>query len=243
MADTFGAQSFPLAAPTAGMPAGDVALGYLGQFLKAAINASCDRMWGHRGVCPGRHTVEKIHRHDPQKLFNESKLPCLHIWRGKATRSRFADNLCKKTTRIELAWINEASQEEHLIAREPAMNAIADAIDMAVANDRVPQWIVTGDTDPLTLGNGSSLSHYCNFSRCQVVDDEPRSMTFQRIEEAQALPYYGFVMGLEVDEYQSYDVSLRGHTPRLDASQAANTTITVATIDESAAQQIQWDVP
>lgn len=242
MVDTIGPQTFPLGSPEPLKTSGDPALGYLAQYLQLAVNAACDSMWGGDGVCPGRQTVGHVFMHDPKKLFEENRLPALYIWRGKSTRSRMADEMRKKTSSIQIAWINESASEDHLVARDNMMNAIADAIDMVISKDRDPEWKMPGDTDPLTVRRGSSLSKYCGWSRSQPSDDTPQELLFQRIEEAAPLPYYGFVMSVEVDEYQDHDDNDRfAYAPKLDAGIRANAPLTVATI--ATEDRAIWEVP
>lgn len=203
--DQFGALVFPAPEPETGFPAGDPGLGYLVAFLKAAVNADCGALW--ESICPGRGTASSpvlyTFTHDPRKLFDELRLPALYVWRGKSTRARVGDDLYRRTTKVRVAWIHEPAQDEHLILRDPAMNAISDAIDIAISNDRHPSWVVTDDADPVAADRGSSLSAWCEFSRCQPTGDEPQELMFQRIEEAAPLPYYGFAMDIEIDEYPS----------------------------------------
>jgi hypothetical protein len=222
--DQFGAVTFPVPVPAAGTVAGDPALGYLLAFLRASVNAACGEMW--ESICPGRveprSPIPFTFAHDPKKLFDDSRLPALYCWRGKSKRTRVADDLYRRTTDIQIVWINEPGQEEHtVVIRDPAMNAISDAIDNAITGDRDPAWIVAGDADPLAAIHGSSLLDRCDFSRCQPVDDGPQELLFQRIEEAAPLPYYGFVMTVEVDEYQSkYATGI--YPSKLNASAATN---------------------
>ena len=208
MVDTLGIQSFPASAPATGQPAGDVALGYLLEFLKASVNAACDGMWSAQGVCPGRHTIDFTFHHDPRKLFEEGRLPALYAWRGKRRSEKAADNLWKQVSTIELAWVAEGAEEDHMVARDSAMWAIAGAIDVSLRRDRTPTWIVTGDTDVISVYRGSSLTHHCNWSQCEPAESSPEEFKFERIDGSSApLPYYGFTTSLTVDEYVELGVN------------------------------------
>jgi hypothetical protein len=234
--DSLGATGFPVPEPTDGSVAGDPALGYVLAFLKSAVNSACGDMW--EVICPGRtETCSPIlftFARDPQKLFEDNRLPALYAWRGKSNRSRYGDDLYRRTSEIKLAWVNEPGQEDHLVTRDPAMNAIANAIDVALTGDRDPSWTIKGDSDPLAQLRGSSLSGACGFSRCQPTNDAPQELMFQRIEEAAPLPYYGFAMTVEVDEYQDKYGSWARYPARLNATQSTNGMPSVA---------IQQDVP
>ena len=242
MSDTIGAQSFPLGRPVPNETHGDPALGHLVEFLMGSVNAACGRKWDAQGVSPGRKVVAFAFTHDPKKLFEENRLPAIYAWRSKSVRSRAADELRKKTTTIKIAWIGEGASESQLIARDTMMNAIADAIDRAISKGRDPTWRIDGDTDPLATRRGSSLVDICGWSRAQPTDDAPQELMFQRIEEAAALPYYGFDMGVDVDEYQeNEDADRFAYPAALDAAVSTNSPLTVATISDG--QRIHWDVP
>ena len=201
--DGFGDEKLPYARPTDDtLPVGDPALGYLGQYLQAAVNAACEAIWDNL-ACPGRQTVKHLFFHDPKKLFDDLRLPAFYAWRGKATRKRVADDLYLKTTTIELAWIGEGAQEETLLTRDPVMNAIADAVDVALRNDSDRAWTLPGETDPVALINGTSISDACGFSRLVPTEQAAQEFIFQRIEDATPTPYYGFTIAVEADEYMA----------------------------------------
>lgn len=244
MSDSSGALTFPLVATRDGQIAGDPALGYLGEFLRVSLNQRCNGMWNSPGVCPGRDTVANVFQHDPKKLFDELRLPALYLWRGKSTHERIADELFKRSSDIYLAWIFEGAAEAHLVKRSPFLNAVAAAMQLALIVDRHPLWLVDGDTDPKAATHGSSITGYCGWSRLQAAEDEPQEFIFQRIEPSVPLPYYGFQMRATADEYPAPDLVSPATQAKLDAAQAANAPLTVATIPTAAeAVQIHWDVP
>jgi hypothetical protein len=197
--EAFGNQTTPYPSTVDGFPVGDEALGLLGQFIRAGVNRICQAIWTNE-TCPGRQTIDHVFYHDPKKLFEENRLPALYIWRGKHSHSRLGDDLYKITSTIEIAWIAEGAQEHHLVLRDPAMNAIAKAIESIIDYDSDPAWINTGDTGALAAVVGSSISAACGFSRIMPTEEAPQEFIFQKIEDAQPLPYYGFTMAVEVDE-------------------------------------------
>lgn len=200
--DQYGALVVPIDPVDALAVAGDPALGFVLEFLKASVNSDCGIAWD--SVCIGRKPIEFTFAHDPKKLFDESRLPAIYVWRGKSRRSRLADDLYMRTSLLQIAWIQEPGEEELTIGRRDSMmNAIANAIDNAITGDRHSSWFLTGDADPIAALRGSSISDACGFSRFQPSNDGPQELLFQRVEEAAPLPYYGFVMEVECDEYQT----------------------------------------
>jgi hypothetical protein len=232
MATGFGSQPLPYPPTVDGFPIGDPALGYLGQYLQQTVNAACEQIWDNE-ACPGRSTINHVFYDDPQTLFDDFRLPAIYIWRGKSHNERRADDLYLRTTTIEIAWIGEGAQEEIDGDRSPAKAAIAKAICSALYADCDPSWLVNGETSPLALLQGSSLSDACGFSRVSPNEESPQSFVFQRIEGAAPLPYYGFTMNIEVDEYWS-----RANTTRKPAKLNASSTTNAAT-----AVVIHEDVP
>lgn len=221
--DTFGALTFPIEQTySSGTPAGDPALGHLAAFLKAAVNADCGELWEE--ISPNRQAAQSpvlfTFTRDPRRLFEENRLPALYVWRGKSTRARVADELWKRTTKIQLTWIFEPRSEDHMTQCGPFVNAIANAIDNAITGDRHPAWSVTGDTDPLSETRGSSMSAACGFSRAQPTGDEPQELLFQRVDDAQPLPYYGINLEIEVDEYEQKGAT--GAPAKLNATLTTN---------------------
>lgn len=207
MPNQIGAQSIPFAAPDGSLPAGDAALGYLGQFLQAAINRACRDLWG--AVCPGRETVAHVFYRDPTKLFEEERLPALYLWRGKRSRSKVADGMGTKHSRIEVAWITEPAQEEHMIERDTVSNAVFDAVDEALMIQRTPEWVVPNDTDAQASTMGSLINRYTGADTIELAEAAAKSLTFESIDgDGRPLPYYGFAFSIDVTERLELDPSL-----------------------------------
>lgn len=214
MPGTSGAQSIPFPVAVPGFAPGDPALTYLGQFLQAAINASVGTLWGSSGVCPGRDVVAHVFWHDPTQGggFDESRLPALYIWRGRRPARRTAADIRTATSRIDVGWIMEPSQEEHYRARAPMFNAIMVAIEDALATMRCKSWIVPGDTDPAAATSGSMLLTWTGFESITLGDTAPRAFDFGRVDgDSRPLPFYGFSTSLDVVE--NHSVSLADRAP------------------------------
>jgi hypothetical protein len=107
----------------------------------------------------------------------------------------------RETTRIEIGWISEASQEEHFRARDTAKHAIVKAIRRALLKQRDPSWVVRGDTDPAATSSGSLLNSWTGFERIWPKQSSPKAFTFERLGDEKPLPYYGFTLGIDVVEY------------------------------------------
>jgi hypothetical protein len=106
--------------------------------------------------------------------------------------------------------------------RNPFMNAIAAAIDNAITGERDPAWIVTGDTDPRAVTLGSHLLTWAGIERIQPTGDRPQSMTFHRIEQAQPLEYYGFVLTAQVEEVGCKNAAFGVEPNKSDATITTN---------------------
>jgi hypothetical protein len=217
--DGYGAQTIPVQCDT-NETVGDPSLGYIGKYLQAVLNDATGQAWS-QNLCPNRNAVDFCFAHDPQLLFDESRLPALYVWRGKAAHSRKGDDLFLATTQIKIAWITESAQEEIAVSRSPMMTAMSNAIAVAINEDRDPAWILPSEVDPLALLKGTSISDVCGFSRFVPADSDPEEFVFQKIEDAQPLPYYGFVMTVEADEYYSPGNRTRKPT-KLNATASTN---------------------
>lgn len=203
---------------------GDPALGYLGEFLAAGINAACFDDWD--SVCPGnadyRLPAKHVFYHDPKSFFEENHLPAIYLWREKETAVRVGDDLYRETWIIHVAWIMEGAQEEHRRLRMPMLKQLSTTIYDLINADRIPQWRHPLDVTAFDLRRGSSISNRCGFSRLQKAGTEAKELLFQRIEEAQPEPYFGFELTLEADEYPEPSMLYQRVPAKLNATESTN---------------------
>ena len=201
MADMFGAVSFPMAAATDPTSAGDPALAYLGEFLKAAINADCALAWKTKGISPSNDAVSFVFTDDPRNDFDESRLPALYIFRGKATSTTETDDLLTNVTEIKCYWLMDGAQDDHLHARTQMGNAIYMSAFRSLVRGRVPAYIVAGDTEAFAATLGSWVWGYAGVKMVRVLDSTPLSLTLDKIDgEGKSIPFLGLAMHFEITE-------------------------------------------
>jgi hypothetical protein len=203
---------------------GDPALGYLGEFLAAGLNAISFANWD--SVCPSRdeerQPARHVFYHDPKESFEENRLPAIYLWRRKSKPVRVADDLYRETWDIHVAWIMEGASETHRRLRLTMMKELSTAIYRLVIADRIPQWRHPDDVTAFDVRRGSSVSNRCGFSRLQPSSIEAVELLFQRMEESAPEPYYGFELVLEADEYPEAAALYQRVPAKLNATESTN---------------------
>lgn len=162
MTDFFGLTQLPVESPGDQDVVSDLLLQRLGMFLQAALNRMGNDAWGSR--CPGRDVVAHVFYHNPEELFEQNRLPALYLWESDSAREQAADDVLKDTRTIQIYWITEPGQEEHLVGRAPFRNAVNKAIITALHRERDPAWVVDGDTDALAATQGSFLPSWLGYN-------------------------------------------------------------------------------
>lgn len=172
MGDTYGGIVIPpnpggTVTPVANPPIADEGIGdpllqFLGSYLQTILNVYGITLW--QQVMPGTPLVVTVKLHDPTKDgFVTSGLPALYVYRSEdlATQVEWvADDYRSAIGQIHIVWVPPDDVVDKRRLRVSIGNLVLKLIDSAVENDRDPQWIVTGDTDPQAAANGSQLLAY-----------------------------------------------------------------------------------
>jgi len=220
MADVLGITQIPIVAPSLATDVvGDLTLQRLGQFLKAAINRNGNTAWRTRRGGATANVVEHVFYHDPKRLFDESRLPALYLWRSSTERRRESDDVLKVTSRITIYWVEEPAQPEVTIRRAPFAHVVDKIMALVLHRERDPSWIVSGDTDPLSATRGSFLPDQLGYNwmlksggsglemSAHVTDgDGDRDITFT-----------GLATGVDIEELATWDTELYTYAAALDA--------------------------
>lgn len=160
MADTFGLLALPASATDA--PVGDPALGKLGAYLQAVINAELTAAWlalRPRVPLQEQPAVKSVFLHDPDELcLNEKFLPALFIYRDNGLIEQLAEEWYADTTQLKAIWIFPPEPQEKQRPRNPWVNAVAKAIAYALQRWRHPAWFDPGDTDPRAISVPASAN-------------------------------------------------------------------------------------
>ena len=219
MADTIGLTTLPIAAPASVTDVvGDMLLQRLGEFLKAALNRMGDAAWLQRG---GAHNVvEHVFYHNPQRLFDDQRLPALYLWRSTSDRRREGDDVCKVTSRITVYWIAEPAQEDTDTARAPFERAVDVMMARALHRERDSAWVVAGDTDPLAATQGSFLPTWLGYNWMLKANSSELELTKQVTDGdgSRVGLFYGLATGVDVEELAAWDSDLGTYPPALDAT-------------------------
>lgn len=219
MADTFGAQTFPALAPAVGVPAGDVAIGVIAAYLKAALNYDCLQAWKAQDVCPGRQVVATTFTHDPKRLFDDDRLPSLYVWEDRSHPERIAADFEQDKRRINVFWVMEPAQDDHEAKRTPIFNIIGKSIRRALVRGRHLAWIQAGDTDPLAATFGSLVFEKAGISRLITGDAIPQLLeVFITDGEGKPLGFPGLGMFFEIVEFCAFDPTYGTYPAAVDAT-------------------------
>lgn len=150
-----GAIDLPAPVAVAPDPAGDPALAALGEFLRAAIVASCTAAWQALGR-PSEDAVKRLFFHDPAEVvLVTSHLPALYVWREAGEAEAVADDYFVTRDIVVALWVFPATTQEKERQRSPLANAVRKAALGALRLGRHPAWVVAGDTDPQAATAGS----------------------------------------------------------------------------------------
>lgn len=165
MADTFGIEQLPLAAPTIGYPAGDRALGVLLGFFKAVANAKAAAAWNAQGVAPNVPVVKQARAYDPKRSFNTNDLPALFMWRSASTNPQhwYADDVLLDHSTVELLWVMPQIGQDIARARDPFIAGLAKVLNQRLEWQRDPSFVVVGDPDPRATTLGSSIATFAGY--------------------------------------------------------------------------------
>ncbi|MEJ7728213.1 MAG: hypothetical protein WKG00_03275 [Polyangiaceae bacterium] len=145
MISRYGAVDIPLAPTASGDFAGDRGLSALLRFAGAVLNAQAATAWD--AIAKGQPAVRAAFGHDPkERSFNEKHLPAMWGWRTRGTPNDWAADVRIEEGTISLLWVYAPAQQEHQRIREPFANALAKALDAAVAAGAHPSWIHPLDT-------------------------------------------------------------------------------------------------
>lgn len=157
MADYTGAVAVPVS--TLATPIGDPLRSMLGGFLQAAIRAGCQAAWDEIGG--GTDVVERVETNDPaDNTFVSTRLPALFVYRDGRNRKTelFTADHVRIATPVVALWIPQLAIQEWKATREPFWHAVEAVVMNAVAKGRTPGWHVYGDTDAVSLVEGSNIS-------------------------------------------------------------------------------------
>ncbi len=164
MADRFGAISLPATAAPAGQPDGDPALFYIGEYLKAYINAKLTTAW--QAVAPTQQPIKSVFYDSPSAggEFNERDLPALYIFRGDTVTDQIAEDWNVESTNVTVQWVFSPMDQAKLSKRRPFSNAVDKAVKVAIERGRDPTYVISGDPDPKAPTFGSDVfgSAYAN---------------------------------------------------------------------------------
>jgi hypothetical protein len=220
MSDTIGLTTLPIAAPALSTDVvGDIALQRLGEFLRAAINRMGNTAWRTRGSTTG-NVVEHVFCRNPARLFDESRLPALYLWRASSNRRREADDVLKVVSTIRIYWVSEPAQAESDTVREPFEYAVDRMIAKALYRERDSAWVVAGDTDPLAATQGSFLPTWLGYNWALKGDANELSLvaTVTDGDGSRNAEFFGLATSVELEELTTIDTTIGTYPAALDAA-------------------------
>ncbi len=148
MADTFGAVEVPVQSAE---PAGDPALGHIGDYLKTILNAKAQAAFDAAALAAaGTPVVRAVYQEDPsQYVFDDCELPALCVYRARGGFENSSQDFHEDAAEIRVVWMLPHDRCRKVDARHPFFNAVAKLIAKALHAGIDPLWTATGETDPL----------------------------------------------------------------------------------------------
>lgn len=156
MADLYGIEAIPLAAPTGTDAVSDRAISLFGAYFSAVLNARAPLAWAAVAPAPtGTVTaltmpvVRAVLTHDPRKVsFAENQLPAIYMDRASGERPVWqTEDWRILRDSWTLLWVFPPAVQATQRARNSITSGIVKVIDRAVEQCRDPAWVATGDTD------------------------------------------------------------------------------------------------
>lgn len=162
--DTWGAITIPAQGPLTGYPAGDPALRYILDFLKAFIVTDANATLAWSAVYPARPPIFSTFAHNPaEEVFSTSFLPALFLWRESATQEWAAEDWLREMTEVKGLWVFPLALPSNQRLRSPFVNALCKALTVGIERGRTPGYVVPGDPDPASPAQGSLLYTFAGF--------------------------------------------------------------------------------
>ena len=222
MTDLFGLTELPVQVPAAATDVvSDPLLQYLGDFVKAALNRIGNDAWHERA--PGRNVVDFVFYHNPQDLFDESRLPAIYLWESSSAQVQNADDVLTQARTLSLYWVAEPAQEAIQMARLPFRNAIGKALMSILKRQRDPAWIVAGDTDTLAPIQGSYLATYCGYNKLARGPARELSLDVRIVDgDGNRMLFQGVATELAVEEIVTFSNEPFTESSALDATITSN---------------------
>lgn len=156
MADLYGVEAIPLAAPTGTDAVADRAISLFGAYFSAVLNARAPLAWAAVAPAPtGTVTaltmpvVRTVLTHDPRKVsFSEAQLPAIYLDRTSGERPLWqVEDWRIVNDAWTMLWVFPPAVQATQRARNSITTGIVKVIDRAVEQCRDPAWVLTGDAD------------------------------------------------------------------------------------------------
>ena len=213
MSDTFGGISVPVAAPVAGFPAGDPALKYVADFVKAVLVARCATAWA--SVAGTESICKTAFYHDPTVgSVSYSDCPSVHVWRSVIGTEQMADDWTTQESTLRVLWLMHPADQDKRITQTPMFGAIAKVLRSRLYRGRDPSWKITGDPDTLATTRGSYLHRWCSFDKIEVGAATPADIMVEGADGSRHA-FEGLVLELTVTESLIEDSAIYGTEPYL----------------------------
>lgn len=244
MTDYLGALQLPVPAADEQLPqipVGDPFLRSFGEFLAAAIRRRCQTAWSSIGG--GTDVVERVETNDPtDNTFSTSKLPCMALWRAGENDDdeRICDDVYESKSDITVRWIPQPAVQHWKANREAFSRAIRAAVAEAIRDERTPDWVVDGDTDPHAAVRGSCITTHLRLYRKIASFKMKEELLVIEMPNLPPKQYPSIKFTFPISEVLD-TAHLGVYAPKLDAGIRANAPLTVATI--ATEDRAIWEVP
>lgn len=218
MTELFGLTELPVQQPgSEESVVSDLLLERLGDFLKAVLNRMGQTAWQSRS--PATMVVEHVFYHNPAEHFEENRLPAIYLWRSDSAEEKVADDVIKDTSTIQIYWLMEPAQEDHMVGRVPFRNAVNKMLIAALKRQRDPAWRVTGDTDSLAPTQGSFLPTWLGFNSMTRGASKTLELNLgERDGDGNPTVYRGIATNVVVEELITWDTTSFTEPAALDAT-------------------------
>lgn len=223
MPDAFGAITIPQAEPDdeEGL---DPTLYRLGQYLKAALNATLGAAW--QSIAPNVPVVREAFTHSPEDVdFNERDLPALYLVRQGNQGPGFewlAEDYDLQHTKLRLLWIFPPTRQEFQRRRNDFTHSLEKAVVAAIEAGRHPAYVMPGDPDPTAAARGTVILRAAGIHAIDWVGYKAtQAVTVKMAPPAEPRSYY--CLDAELHLVERHSLSLDDYAPSQSAPRGPGT--------------------
>lgn len=211
MADQYGAITLPFVASPDFV---DPLTYYIGNYLKAALNAQLGDAWAV--IAPGKELIRSVFTADPAEvIFSDAALPALFVWSPVSENAWLGDDFSVQISTVKIFWLQPHDSNPKRERRMQFAGPLSKGVNSALIEGRHPAWVVAGDADPTAAKRGSLLMSWAGLIMWPEVRSEVLPVTMQ-IDGGDPVVYQAVIFTLKCTQRLDRSITDRsGRNPTI----------------------------